>query len=324
MNRYLMPIKREIWEHNGSFIKAPIVIFALLCISLFAAIALGRAADFNHGFHYEVNAQAQSDSGNVRQFEYNDVVIGEQASDAEHTGVAGLPISEKDIDEGVGVANIISYIVFGSILLLIAASYLLGSLYSDRKDGSILFWKSMPVSETQNVLTKVVVATCVLPIIAWGCALVFSVVLWIAAAIVALMIGQEGALALVFREQAILSAAWQYLGTFIAVSLLLLPVIAFLLLASAIAKKTPFLFAVVPIIAALIIERIVFGTRIVPSIIKDYLGLELPGTASSMVFSPSWWNIWHVLSSAQFWLGAAVAAVMLCAAVWLRENRYEQ
>lgn len=324
LNRFIVPIKREMWEHNGSFVKAPMVIFILLCICLISAIALGRAADFNHSFQYEESIELSNDTGEFRQFEFSDVVIGEKSNEATHAGVSGLPVSEKDIDEGVGVVNIISYVAFGSIMLLVAASYLLGCLYGDRKDGSILFWKSMPVSEAQNVLTKVVVATCVLPAIAWICALAFSVVLWIAAAVVAAMLGYEGALALVLREQAIVGTAWQFLGTFIAASLFLLPVITFLLLASAIAKKTPFLFAIVPVIAVLIIEKVVIGSSVVPSLIKDYLGLELPGTASSMVFAPSWWNIWHVLSSVQFWIGTVLAVVMLFATIWLRENRYEQ
>ena len=318
MERYIIPIKREMWEHNGAFIKVPVVIFILLCVSILAAIAVGRAADFSHSYHYDTHEETQHEGG-VREFDYQDVVIGDAEAKKNHA-VNAASFPDKDFSEGAGIVNNVGYMAFSGILFFISLTYLLGCLSADRKDGSILFWKSMPVSETQNVLTKVVVASCVLPVIAWLCALAFSLVLLVVVTILALMSGFDGAMSLIWSEQTFLGSAWQYIGSFLAVSLWRLPLVAGLLLASAYAKKTPFLVAIIPLLGSVVFEKIVFGSTGMLSLYMSYI---VPNFSTASSTSSGWGDLFAVLTLMQFWVGTILAAGMLYGAVWLRENRYE-
>ena len=320
MEPYIIPVKREMWEHNGAFVKVPAVIFVVLCISILAAIALGRAADFGQSYHYQVQMETEHE-GDTREFEYSDIVLGETDSvTSNHHSTGALPFPEKEINEGAGIINSISYIAFSGILFLISISYLLGALSADRRDGSILFWKSMPVSETQNVLTKVVVASCVLSAIAWVCALAFSLVLLIVATVLALMSGYDGALSIVWQEQALIGTAWQHIGSFLAAALWRLPLVAWLLLASAYAKKTPFLLAVAPLLGLIVVEKIILGSTGMFSLFLDYIAFNVFLSAHA---TSGWGSLWVVLTSMQFWLGTLLACGMFYGVVWLRENRYE-
>jgi ABC-2 type transport system permease protein len=319
MDRYIIPVKREMWEHNGAFVKAPLVIFILLCISIFVAIAVGRVSEFSHSYHYESNTGIQQDAS-VREFDYSDIVIGEQDAAALQHSASHPPYSNKDVSEASGIINNISYMAFSGILFFISIVYLLGCLSADRKDGSILFWKSMPVSETQNVLTKIVVATCVLPAIAWVCALAFSAVLLVSVAVLAVMSGFDGVLAIVWSEQTLIGSAWQYIGAFLAAALWRLPLVAWLLLASASAKKTPFLLAFFPLLGVVVFEKIVFGSMVMFSLFMEYI---IPNFSAGSDFGQGWGDLWVVATSIQFWLGTFVAAGMLLGVIWLRENRYE-
>lgn len=319
MERYIIPVKREMWEHNGAFIKAPIVIFVLLCVSILVAIAVGRASEFSHSYQYDSHEETQHE-GDVREFDYHDIVIGEEDVPHSNHAASTMPFPDKDVSEGAGIINNVGYMAFSGILFFISLTYLLGCLSADRKDGSILFWKSMPVSETQNVLTKVVVASCVLPAIAWLCALAFSLVLLLVVTVLAVMSGFDGAMDIVWAEQTFIGSAWQYVGSFLAASLWRLPLVAGLLLASAYAKKTPFLVAIIPLLGSVIFEKIVFGSTGMLSLFMSYIFPDF-STASSA--SSGWGDLFAVLTLMQFWVGTIIAAGMLYGVVWLRENRYE-
>jgi ABC-2 type transport system permease protein len=55
--------------------------------------------------------------------------------------------------------------IINSVLLIVMFFYLLDSLYTERKDRTILFWKSLPVSNKQTVLSKLSIAVFIIPVI---------------------------------------------------------------------------------------------------------------------------------------------------------------
>ena len=69
------------------------------------------------------------------------------------------------------------------VLAFVVFFYALGSLYDDRRDRSILFWKSLPVSDTQMVLSKAAWALLLAPLVAVGVGIVIGLVLWIISAL---------------------------------------------------------------------------------------------------------------------------------------------
>ncbi len=320
MNKYLVPLKREIWEHHGSFIRMPMIVGAVLtALLIFMIVAAGNNFSEHSYFGF---SELSSVGGNAesRQFEFNDKVIGEVSD-----------VTAAHFDDGEEVSHWLReisrgpYILFSGIMLLAAFSFLLSCLISDRKDGSVLFWKSMPVSETQNVLNKLVVVTFVLPAIAWIAAFLMSIVMMVIIYLAAVWSGIEGLPSHILHGSAILQTGWNYIGTFIAASLWFLPIAAWLLFSSALAKKNVFLTAVLPILIAVIAEKYLVHSHHLAQFLAQHLGGIVDGQEQAFILlnHSGWSQLASLLSSCQLWLAIVLASVLTYAAIWLRENRYE-
>ena len=62
--------------------------------------------------------------------------------------------------------NFAALLMMGAYLI-VALFYCLDALHGERRDRSILFWKSLPVSDLTTVLSKVVIPLVILPIISF-------------------------------------------------------------------------------------------------------------------------------------------------------------
>ena len=145
-------------------------------------------------------------------------------------------------------------------LYICAIIYLINSLYQDRKDASVLFWQSMPVSNLQTVISKVVTICAIAPV--FYAAILFVLYLLAVAMLVALGLiynVQVAGLGYMFMAS-VLSLLLIYLSA-ITTALWLLPSIGWLLLFSAFARKTPILWAVGVFILLGFIEDFVFGSQ---------------------------------------------------------------
>ena len=145
-------------------------------------------------------------------------------------------------------------------LYICAIIYLINSLYQDRKDASVLFWQSMPVSNLQTVLSKVVTICAIAPV--FYVAILFVLYLLAVAMLTALGLTynvQVAGLGYMFMAS-VLSLLLIYLSA-ITTALWLLPSIGWLLLFSAFARKTPILWAVGVFILLGFLEDFVFGSQ---------------------------------------------------------------
>ena len=145
-------------------------------------------------------------------------------------------------------------------LYICAIIYLINSLYQDRKDASVLFWQSMPVSNLQTVLSKVVTICAIAP----ACYVAVLFVLYLLAVAMLTALGltynvQVAGLSYMFMAS-VLSLLLIYLSA-ITTALWLLPSIGWLLLFSAFARKTPILWAVGVFILLGFLEDFVFGSQ---------------------------------------------------------------
>lgn len=206
------------------------------------------------------------------------------------------------------------------VLIFVSFNYLLGCLYDDRKDRSILFWRSMPVSARDEVLAKLAVALLVAPLI------------FIAASVLAQLAAVLLAMLLVLRMDmdpfAVVLGNIQFgrllldqLGGWLLTALWVLPVYAWLLLASAGAKRSPFMLAVVPILVLFLLEAMLLGSSHFGAAINSHLP-HLSSDESAVGFyllGPDWANQDYL----GLVLGLLVGAVLLAATVWLRRNRWE-
>lgn len=136
------------------------------------------------------------------------------------------------IGKALGVMNYIVMVV----MFLVAIFYALSSLYDERKDQSVLFWRSLPISDTQTILAKLTVAIVLVPL----------VILVLQSLIAMVFLGLQG---FDYLSSYLVSAVAQ-LGKILLWSML--PTIAWCLLCSQISNKNPFLLALVsPILVIL-------------------------------------------------------------------------
>jgi ABC-2 type transport system permease protein len=218
------------------------------------------------------------------------------------------------------------------LLSVLLPYYLLDCLFAERKDRSILFWKALPVSDAQTVLSKVLVALAVVPL---G---VFVLTLFTDAA-------ASGILAVRFHGSPLVrvflrwdTQAWLYtqgliLGALVVVILWYAPVAAYLMLVSAWAKRSPFLWAAMPPLVAILIEKIAFGTSYVARFlgyrlrISDLLGLNHGAGKAAMAageHAPGMLDRLKplaALANVDLWLGLAAAAALVWLTIRIRRHQ---
>lgn len=214
--------------------------------------------------------------------------------------------------------------------VLVSVFFCLGSLYSERRDRSILFWKSLPVSDLTTVLSKSVVPIAIVPVVAFATIIVTWTIMLIASS--AALVANGVGVAMLWTQLPIVQMAVSLLYFLIALALWHAPIYGWLLLVSSWAKRAAFLWAVLPPLALCIIERLAIGTNYFPTLLAHRLGKGI-GQAfaigafdheepSAGITDPlSLLDPLKFLSSPDLWIGLAVAAAFVAAAIRMRRYR---
>ena len=195
--------------------------------------------------------------------------------------------------------------------------YLLDCLYAERKDRSILFWKSLPVSDTQTVLSKLAVAMLVVPL---GVLLLTLLLQPVLMAVVWFRV--PGA-----REFLTLNVAGGWLPAIGHLSILwlyavlwYLPGAAYLMLASVFARRVPGLHALLPILLVVLWDNLLGdGTRQVTRFVLRRLSIPGDGAAGNLLRADG--NLLLPFQDLNLWVGLAVGAGMLYTVIRLRRYR---
>jgi ABC-2 type transport system permease protein len=223
----------------------------------------------------------------------------------------------------VGSLNPVLHVIHGFllvVLVLVTANYLLGCLYNDRKDRSILFWKSMPVSEWQEVITRLTVALVVAPAIYIAVSLVLQVVFVLLAMLLLWRMDMDP-FAMVLANVHFDDLLLQQVGGWLMTALWVAPVYGWLMLASAFARRSPFLAAITPVVALMLLEVILFGSNhVIEAVINHvphYIGGE---SVVGFYFSGAYWQQIDFVSLIS---GLVFAAITVVASVYLRRYRFD-
>ena len=208
--------------------------------------------------------------------------------------------------------------------LLVWLFYCLDALYGERRDRSILFWKSLPVSDLTTVLSKAIIPILLLPLLTFAITFVLQLIMLLISTAVLLGSGQSAA------------PLWSHVP-FFRMSLMLLyhlvavhglwyaPIFGWLLLVSAWARRAVFLWAALPLFAIGMLEKIVihasnFGAMLVSRMSGGSEGAtSASGRMTMDRLTP--FTLGQFLSSPGLWLGLVFAAICLVAAVRLRRVR---
>jgi ABC-2 type transport system permease protein len=208
--------------------------------------------------------------------------------------------------------------------LIVAVFYCLDALHGERRDRSILFWKSLPVSDLTTVLSKAIIPLFVLPLITFGITFALWVVMLLLGSVVLMGSGLGAAAALPYLSFPQMSMSLLYhLVAFH--GLWYAPFYGWLLLVSAWARRVPFLWATVPLLTIGIFEKMAFNTAYFAGVLGYRFGgggedSTSKATEMSLAmlnhFSPG-----QFLASPGLWVGLLFAAACLAAAVRLRRSR---
>ncbi|PCJ24766.1 MAG: hypothetical protein COA96_08845 [SAR86 cluster bacterium] len=268
-------LKREFLEHRNLFLGAPAVLAALILV---AAIWIAS------------------------QLEQAEIVKG-----MEYLSVLFDGLSPFDM----APFFMMLAIPFMITLYICSLIYLVNTLFQDRKEMSVLFWQSMPVSNFKTVLSKVVTVVVVAPI--FYVAIIFA--LYLVGMIWLTVLGLINGVDLVgigwMFLAAIASLLLIYLSTFIA-SLWLFPTLGWLLLFSAFARKTPALWAIGVFILVGFLEDFMFGSQ--------YLAnwVESRATNPNQYLIFDFHNVLDRLFNYDMLFGLIVGSILVAGAVYMR------
>jgi ABC-2 type transport system permease protein len=211
------------------------------------------------------------------------------------------------------------------IVFIVGVFYCLDALHGERRDRSILFWKSLPVSDLTTVLSKVTIPLLVLPLLAFAITVCVQLIMLLMTSVVLIFHGMSPATTWaafpVFQNWVVL------LYGLVAIALWHAPIYGWLLLVSGWARRATFLWAVLPLLAIGIFEKITFNSSYFASMLKqrlmgfaaeafDFQAHSRPTIDSLAQLTPG-----RYLNTPGLWIGLVFAAAFLAAAARLRRYR---
>lgn len=298
-------LKRELWEHRAIYV-APMVVGLLISLMLLTGQVMVSTLD-----------------------QVTDIIL---------LGASNL--GENERAAAVTVMMTATSPTFLITMWILTIFYALDSLYAERKDRSILFWRSLPVTDAETVISKLLTTLIVIPLITFALMMLTHLVIL---TISSIWIGVRGAdpWHLIWRVAPLFDNWTATLVFVLALPLWLSPFIGWFLFISAFTKRSPFLTAFLPIVILPMLEKIVLGTTVVAQTFFQR-STELPlfkGMDTFDIFSDS--GIDHdvlaesglsllslidfgrYVTSPGLWAGFVVCGLFTAAAVYVRRFRDE-
>jgi len=296
-------LKREIWEHRSIWVT-PAAISIIVTLGLIAALV------FASKFAAELDM----------------AIFGAQ-------NLAGDPERNAALT-GFFLATSWVFIV---ALAILTVFYCLDSLYAERKDKSILFWRSLPVTDAETVISKLITAIVVLPVVTViGIIATHIVNLLITSIWVAMKGGDVGLL--IWGSVSLIDNWSAAFIVVLACGIWMSPFIGWFLLVSAYTKRSPLLMAFMPLILIGLLEGIVLRSHVfAENVLARGDGLPIFRTADIQeFFDQEQWRIVEgatsllarldvvqFLTSPAMWAGILVCGLLSTGAIYVRRFRDE-
>lgn len=296
-------IKREVWEHRSLYVT-PLAIASIVTLGVLAGLV------FASGFASELNA----------------AIFGAQ-------NIAG---------DGERKMALTAFFLGTSWLFIIALSilvifYSLDCLYSERKDKSILFWRSLPITDAETVISKLLMAVLVIPTAFVIAIMATHLVNLVVTSIWVSMKGGDAGL-LIWGSVPIIDNWLTAFIVIIASAIWMSPFVGWFLFVSAFTKRSPFLMAFLPMVLIPLLELIVFRSKIFATSVLDR-GDGMPLFRSMNIeefFDEDQWrfaeesasmlsfiDIGKFVTSPALWGGIIVCGLLTTAAIYVRRYRDE-
>lgn len=252
---------------------------------------------------------------------------------------SGMTIDETSINQHLaeaetqldGSSDIVTMLVmFPSMILFIVVGFsmiftALSVLFDERKDKSILFWKSMPVSDTQEVLVKLATITVITPLIAVGFALIVQFFSALMLSLFVAINSDASAWSLVISNINLGGLLLADLIPLFVNILWALPIITWFMLVSSFSRRSPFLLAfIVPILIA-VFEIVFFRSTMFIQLIgsrfshMDEFGKRFGNGADINLIDGSVYYL-SSLAEPSFWIGSIIAVAMIAGCIQIRKR----
>lgn len=301
---YVALIKRELWEHRAIFVT-PIAIASIVTLGTLAALM------FAGEFEKELNLAIFGAQNVAGEFERR------AALTAFFGGTSWLFLL------GLGVLTVF---------------YTLDSLYAERKDKSILFWRSLPVTDAETVIAKLVTAMLVIPAIAIAGIIVTHLVNLVITSIWVASKGGDAGL-LIWGSVPFFDNWMATVLVIYATAIWMSPFLGWFLFVSAWTKRAPFMIAFLPLVLVPLIEGIflrsahfaeaVWGRAAIIPLFDVGVDIEAFFEEESIRFSEEMISLMaHIdlgrfFSSIDTWIGIVVCGLLTTAAIYVRRYRDE-
>jgi ABC-2 type transport system permease protein len=235
---------------------------------------------------------------------------------------ATLLLDEAHRRAAIGIPYDAAAMVLLMTGIIIGIFYCLDSLYGERRDRSILFWKSLPVSDRTAVIAKAGIPLLILPAIVFIVVVVTQFLMLLMSSAV---LASSGLAWSTWANYNLLAQSVILLYGLVALALWHAPMYGWLLLVSAWARRATFLWAVFPLLAVCIVEKLAFNTQL----FANLLGYRFMGHVhrafavgkNERIDSLTQITPITFLATPGLWIGLIFAAGFFIAAVRLRRNR---
>ena len=303
INNQIALIRREIWEHPAIYVT-PIAIAVIVSLLSIAGMVTISA------FDKEVN-MALFGASNI-------------AGDAERQAA-------------LTVFFLGTSWLFLFALAILTVFYTLDSLYAERKDKSILFWRSLPITDAQTVVSKLLTAIVVLPVVT-VIAIIATHLVNLVVTSIWVMIKGGNAGHLIWASVPLFDNWSAALIVTLASAIWMSPLIGWFLFVSAFTKRAPLLMAFMPLILIPIIEWIFFRSSVFASAVfgrgemlpifreidlEQFFDDDHMHVSEEFVSLLAHIDIVKFLTSGSMWIGVVVCGLLATGAIYVRRYRDE-
>ena len=295
-------LQRELWEHRAIYVVPIVVAVLMILASLTGQIS--------------VDGMEHVDIGLV--------------------GAANIPENARSAVLSAMMISLSTTFIFAMWILTIF--YALDSLYAERKDRSILFWRSIPSTDSETVLSKLFTALLVIPLITFAMIVVTHLAVLL---ITSVWVGARGGsgMSLIWGSAPFLDNWTATLIFLLAIPLWLSPYIGWFLFVSAYTKRSPFLTAFLPIAVLPLLEKMLFDSAVFAEAffvrsIKMPLFIDLSmmedlfdkaesfaELANSELTLLGLMDLGGFVTNPGLWLGIVVCGLLTAAAIYVRRYR---
>jgi ABC-2 type transport system permease protein len=303
IGHYLALMKREFWEHRSIWVT-PVAIASIVTLGTLTALV------FTGKFAQELDVAifaAQNIAGDTERR----VVL---------TGF--FFVSSQLFLLGLGVLTVF---------------YTLDSLYAERKDKSILFWRSLPVTDAETVVSKLLTALMLIPAVAIIAIVATHLVNLIVVSIWVAMKGGDAGM--------LIWGSVPFLDNWLAMTIVVFcgaiwmsPFLGWFLFVSAYTRRAPLLMAFLPLILIPMIEGIFLrsahfaeavwgrGAKLPLFADMDFEGFfedGHPEITREMLSLLTHMDLGKFFTNVDTWLGVIVCGLLTTAAIYVRRFRDE-